>query len=493
MLNVSLKTEGVMLGNADSPVTGPVAAALSRLELPENDPNLLEIVPAAARGHNVVVVTPPAALHAAPGLAGAIGALPGQDGGLLLVLVAEAAMGEWETVISAIARDTGHTVHAVRTLSRASRLLQAGTVDILIASPEAALALAQRSALKADRVSSVFMAWPEFWDSDEPLTPLMQDIGRDVQRIIYTTEQTRVATLVERHARRAHTVGPIPGEMPVPDGESPRTTPSGGVIRLVSCPWSHREQALKETIELLDPSSSAAWTLTSDPAFIPALPPGTALAPRRVPRESVIVAYDLPTAAQLVQLAAAGEVVVLVPPTAQSWIKRVVPQAKPLRLPGASDAAGKAAQARRQQIVAALETRSVEGGLLALAPLFERYDPATLAAILYQLWLDRPDLPPPTLAPSLPADVMSNATARVWVGVGKKDGATPNDFVGVLTKELRYERSRIGKIEVRELYSLVEVPAGEAESLANRLTGVTIRRRRVTARIDKGGKVRTER
>ena len=88
---------------------------------------------------------------------------------------------------------------------------------------------------------------------------------------------------------------------------------------------------------------------------------------------------------------------------------------------------------------------------------------------------------------------MSNATARVWVGVGKKDGATPNDFVGVLTKELRYERSKIGKIEVRELYSLVEVPAGEAESLANRLTGVTIRRRRVTARIDKGGKVRSER
>jgi ATP-dependent RNA helicase DeaD len=88
---------------------------------------------------------------------------------------------------------------------------------------------------------------------------------------------------------------------------------------------------------------------------------------------------------------------------------------------------------------------------------------------------------------------MNSATARVWVGVGKKDGATPNDFVGVLTKELHYDRANIGKIEVRELYSLIEIPAGEAEALAGRLTGVTIRRRRVTARIDRGGKVRSDR
>jgi ATP-dependent RNA helicase DeaD len=216
---------------------------------------------------------------------------------------------------------------------------------------------------------------------------------------------------------------------------------------------------------------------------------------RQIPPESLVIACDIPTAAQLVQLAATGQLVVVVPPTAQPWIRRVLPDAKPLRLPGASDSADQAAQGRRHQLTEAIENRSAEGGLLALAPLFERYDPATIAAILYELWLERPaaSVTAAPLPVQVPADVMSSATVRVWVGVGKKDGATPNDFVGVLTKELKIDKGKIGKIEVRELYSLVEVPASEAESLASRLTGVSIRRRRVTARLDKGAKVRTER
>jgi hypothetical protein len=319
----------------------------------------------------------------------------------------------------------------------------------------------------------------------------MQDIGRDVQRIIYTTEQNRVASLVERFARRANTVGPIPSEMPARETDSPK---SPGTIRVVTCPWSQRDQAIREILELLEPARSAAWSLTSDPDFAPRLPPGTAHVIRQIPSQNLVIASDLPTAAQLVQLASAGQLVVLVPPSAQPWIRRVLPDAKPLRLPGASDSAGKAVQARRQQVADAIDTRSAEGGLLALAPLFERYDPATVAAILYEHRLERPaTVASPAVVPApLPADVMTSATARVWVGVGKKDGATPNDFVGVLTKELKFDKAKIGKIEVRELYSLVEVPAAEAESLAGRLTGVSIRRRRVTARLDQGGKVRSK-
>lgn len=483
-----------MSGFAALHLTEPAAAALARHGYTELDPYLAEVVPTAARGNNLVVVTPPAALHAVPGLAGAISAFSRQGSGLLLVLVPEPALAEWETVIGAMARTTGHRSHAVRTLSRAGRLLQSGGVDILIAPPEAALALTQRSALKADQVAGVFMAWPELWGGEESVTPLMQDIGRDVPRIIYTTEQERVVSLVERHARRALTVAPMTGEMPPAATDASHPARASAVVRLVSVSWSQREQALQEVIELLDPASSSAWTVSADADFIPHLPPGTALAVRQIPQPGLIVACDIPTAAQLSQLAAAGEVVILVPPTAQAWIRRVLPQARVLRLADSADAAAHAAQARRQQIAGIIETRSTEGALLALAPLFERYDAATVAAALYQLWQERPATqviasPPASAA----AEVMSAATARIWLGVGKKDGATANDFVGVLTKELKYDRSRIGKIEVRELYSLVEVPAVEAEALAGRLSGVTIRRRRVTARIDRGGKVRSER
>jgi len=78
------------------------------------------------------------------------------------------------------------------------------------------------------------------------------------------------------------------------------------------------------------------------------------------------------------------------------------------------------------------------------------------------------------------------ATSKVFVGVGKRDGATPNDLVAVLTREVRVPREKIGRIELRDAYSLVELPAQEAERIASALNGATIRRKRVVARIDRG-------
>jgi ATP-dependent RNA helicase DeaD len=74
----------------------------------------------------------------------------------------------------------------------------------------------------------------------------------------------------------------------------------------------------------------------------------------------------------------------------------------------------------------------------------------------------------------------------VYVGAGKKDGVNANDLVAVLTKELRFDRTKIGRIELRDAYSLIELPAEEAERLAGQLNGTTIRRKRVTARVDRG-------
>ncbi len=481
-----------MSGYSALHVSDPAGTALARFGLAPTDPQLGDIVPTAARGNNLVVVAPPAAIHAIPGLVGAISAYARQSTGVLLVLVPEPALAEWEAVVTSVGRSTGHTVHAARTLARASRLLQSGSVHILVAAPETALALTERSVLKADRVAGIFLAWPELWESETALAPLMQDIGHDVPRVIYTAEPGRVAGLVERYARRAHTAGPATSEMA---GEaSPPAGSKPGTVRLVSVGWQQRQHALQDTLELLDPATCAVWTLSPDPDFVPALPPGTQLAVRQVPAPGLTIAYDIPAAAQLAQLTAVGDVVLLVPPTALAWVRRVVPEARVLRLAGASDATARAVQARRQRVAGMIDGGSGERGLLALAPLFERHDPALIAAVLYELWQEQPGAPAAP-APATPtgADVMSAATARIWVGVGKKDSATPNDFVGVLTKELGYERGKIGKIEVRELYSLVEVPAVEAEEVAGRLNGVTIRRRRVTARIDRGGKVRSER
>jgi ATP-dependent RNA helicase DeaD len=175
--------------------------------------------------------------------------------------------------------------------------------------------------------------------------------------------------------------------------------------------------------------------------------------------------------------------VILVPPAAESYIRRIAATRQPLRLPGALDAATSAAAARRHAIAEVLERGELDRALLTLAPLFDRWDGTAVAAALFDLWTSS-ETPKP--APQ-PAVAESSATARLFVGVGKKHGATVNDLVAVLTKEVRLEKTRIGRVELRDSFMLVEVPAAEAERIARALTGTTIRRTRVVAKVDAGG------
>lgn len=257
-----------------------------------------------------------------------------------------------------------------------------------------------------------------------------------------------------------------------------------GPVRSVSVAWSGRLRALADLIELLDPASLAVWTVDrrhhdSIAQWIAAIQPEVQLVTGDAPPVSTIIAFDLPTGQQLQQLLGAGEVVLLVPPGTESYLARIAAPRRPLQLPGVLDEARSAEGAQRTRIVEVIESGRGHRALLTLAPLFERYDPATVAAALFEVWTGSA----PSAAPAPPPVA---ATSRVYVGIGKKDGATANDLVAVLTKELRVDRTKIGRIELRETYSLIELPAQEAEHLAGALNGVTIRRRRVTARVDRG-------
>jgi ATP-dependent RNA helicase DeaD len=77
--------------------------------------------------------------------------------------------------------------------------------------------------------------------------------------------------------------------------------------------------------------------------------------------------------------------------------------------------------------------------------------------------------------------------------VGRRDEATTGDLVAVLIKEVGLAREAIGRIELRETFSLVEVPAGDAERVARALTGLTVRRRKLVARVDRGMPARGDR
>jgi ATP-dependent RNA helicase DeaD len=449
----------------------PIAAALERLGWSADDARAREAAPTTARGNNLVAYTPPVPAHAAPGLAGLLSRL--LEGGRGLLLAPASQLDEWGALVHDLSRDSGLRVQVAHGTSRAMRRLRTGALDLLIASPETALTLATRSALRMEEVTALFLAWPETWDDEDKITPLMQDLPKDAMRVIYTASAERMGTLVERYARKALTIG-VPAE----------SLPTVGPVRTVGVPWARRVSALADLVELLDPASLVIWTAdrSRHAAISQVVSAGETevrLVTGDAPAAGTIIAFDLPTGERLRQLLGAGEVVLLVPPEAESYAARIAAPRRPLQLPGLVDSVMDAASGQRAAITKAIEQGKPNRALLTLAPLFERHDPAAVAAALFDLWTNSAPAAPTPL-PDIPA------TSKIYVGLGKKDGATANDFVAVLTKELRFERGKIGRIELRDAYSLIEIPAQDAEKLAGALNGVTVRRKRVTARVDRG-------
>jgi hypothetical protein len=399
---------------------------------------------------------------------------PGTRG---LLLCAETQLDEWGLLVNGLGGE-GLRIQVAHGTARAMRRLKAAELDLVVASPETALALHRRSALAPESIGAVFLAWPESWESGESLAPLMQDLNKDAQRIVGTAAAERVADLVERYARRALTIGAPPAETAAP-------TPAGPV-RTAGVSWARRAQALADLVEIMDPASVAVWTADRSrhgdiARALPLGDPGVTLATGDAPKASVVIAFDLPTTDRLRQLLSAGEVVLLVPPGTESYVERLASPRRPLRLPGLVDAITAEAASRRATIARAIEESPPHAALLTLAPLFERYDPAAVAAALYRLWTTSA-----AAAPAAPAVPDGAATAKIFVGIGAKDGATVNDLVAVLTKDIRVERTQIGRVELRDAYALVELPAQDAERVAGALNGATIRRKRITARVDRG-------
>jgi len=452
-------------------IQSSIAATLEQRGWTPDAPGVKDAAPTAARGHNLVSVTPPLPVYATPALAGMLSRL--EPGKRALIVVPSVQLDEWGALVYALTRGSALRAQVARGTARAMRRLRSDALDVLIATLDTAQLLLTRSALRMDTLDALLLAWPELLADEDSMMPLMQDLPRDAQRIVYTADPARVTGLVDRYARKALTIG-----APQPDAAL------AGPVRTVSTSWAARVQALAETLELLDPASAVVWTADRSHhdailRVVPAQQPEVQLITGDAPPADIIVAFDLPPRERLSQLLESGELVLLVPPGTEGYAARLASIRRPLQLPGPLDAARSEEALQRSLIQQAIEAAQGRRALLTLAPLFERYDATSVAAALFELW--RGSAPAET-----PARADSAGTAKVYVGAGKKDGVNANDLVAVLTKELRVDRTKIGRIELRDAYSLIELPAQEAEALAGQLNGTTIRRKRVTARVDRG-------
>ena len=75
--------------------------------------------------------------------------------------------------------------------------------------------------------------------------------------------------------------------------------------------------------------------------------------------------------------------------------------------------------------------------------------------------------------------------ARLWIGAGRKAGIRPGDLVGAITGEAGLPSNILGGIEIRDNFSLVEVPELHADEIVAALKKSSIRGKKVTIRRDR--------
>ena len=146
---------------------------------------------------------------------------------------------------------------------------------------------------------------------------------------------------------------------------------------------------------------------------------------------------------------------------------------------------GEAVERFREAVRSRLAENDVSAELLLLEPLLEEHPAAIVAGALASLLRERPVREPAPAARDVPKETVLPAWTRIFLGVGRKDGAGPGDIVGAITGETGAAGGQIGLIEIRPSFTLVDVDAEIADRVIERLRSVRIKGREVSARRDR--------
>ncbi len=133
-----------------------------------------------------------------------------------------------------------------------------------------------------------------------------------------------------------------------------------------------------------------------------------------------------------------------------------------------------------------------------LAPLLDTHDALEIAAAALRLYEGarrdaltaraKAATAGPTRTPfaagAKPDAPVAEGKQRVFLGAGKRDGVRVGDIVGAVANEAGIPGDRIGSVELFESHAIVELSADDATRAVQALGNVSLRGRRLSARID---------
>src|SRR6185369_11740935 len=298
-----------------------------------------------------------------------------------------------------------------------------------------------------------------------------------------------IDALVERYARRARRVVAAAAGAETPTA-----------LEYVTITRAGRLTALRRLLDEVDPASALVITRSEESEqpvrdLLRSLGYSGEDAPVRVSRAGtatpvdLVVLYDLPATREELREAVGdhtGRVIALTQPRQLTTVRAIAAggTVAPMTLAGPTGRARNRDADVRAELRSRLSSGTFGRELIALEPLLDEFDGIEIAAAALQLLeraraTERSQPRTPAAAPAATAQAPSprpapaGAMVRLFVNIGTMDSVRPADLVGAIVNEVGVPRDSVGRIELRENHSLVEIVSERAEDVATKLTGTT--------------------
>ncbi|MFL5606722.1 MAG: DbpA RNA binding domain-containing protein, partial [Gemmatimonadaceae bacterium] len=345
----------------------------------------------------------------------------------------------------------------------------------------------QGSALKPESVRGVVFAWldPILGMADaQPLETLMGELPKEGARVVLAGELTpALEALIERYARRARRAVEAPSE----------TEGAPLAAEYVATTAAARSVTLRRLLDALDLPRAVLYA-RSESARAEAVGVARALGypadavrlseDADVPSADPLVLVELPSSRDVMRAlvgTSGRKVYAVVQPSQLGSLRGLLGggMVAPVALIDAAERARGKDAALRASLRDVLTSGDVRREVLALEPLLAEFDGLEIAAAaLRMLEQQRPG------RPAAAAAAHAQPMQRLFVNLGERDGVRPQEIVTTITTEAGIPGSQVGKVELRDTHSIVEVAASVAELVVGKITGSLVRGRKVQARLD---------
>ncbi|MEO5511406.1 MAG: DEAD/DEAH box helicase [Longimicrobiales bacterium] len=379
-----------------------------------------------------------------------------------------------------------------------------GEASVVVATAEGARDAVERSELKlGDLVAFVLVdANTQLGDAKDALAALLTSIPREAQRVITAVELNReVDSFVEAHVRKAMNV-------PARSDDAAARIENAGDLEYVVVPESRKEALLVRLLEqragrrpvVVVRSQASGDDLSEALALRGFNVEGGADADVTiVMSEDVVgaagqISYDVPFELNALNRVQTSGGLVLVTPPELPHLRHMAAQAGfALKAERVQAQASDGLAEYRRMLRQAVHDEDVDAQLAVLDPLFDEFTPAEIAGALSALMRKRiaPRAPSGAGAPTAagaPRPASAEAGfVRLFFSVGTRDNIRAGDLVGAITGEAGITGDQVGKIDIKDTYTTVELSTAVADKVIRTLNGTTMRSRSLRVDYDRKG------